>query len=61
MGWSLVLLGLLFAPIVWAFTKGRTVREATEDREGMSAYGSSIKQHSIDWQGPHGSGSGGSG
>jgi len=23
MGWALVFIGLLFAPIVWAFTKGR--------------------------------------
>ena len=59
MGWALVLLGLFFAPIVWAFTKGRAVREVTEDQEGVSAYGNAIKHQSIDWQGPHGSGGSG--
>jgi hypothetical protein len=58
MGWALLLIGLLFAPIVWAFTRGRGVRAVTEDREGMSAFGHLIKHESSDWQGPHGGGSG---
>jgi hypothetical protein len=58
MGWAIVLIGLLFAPIIWAFTKGRDVREVTEDHEGMTGYTAMIKNR--DWQGPHG-GSGGSG
>ena len=59
MGWALLLLGLLFAPIAWAFTKGRGVREVTEDHDGMTGYADLIKHR--DWQGPHGGGSGGSG
>ena len=59
MGWALLLLGLLFAPIVWAFTKGRKVREVTEDREGMSAYGTLIKHELTDGHGPRGGGGSG--
>ena len=43
MGWALLLIGLLFAPIVWAFTKGRHVGEMTEDHEGMTAFGNLIR------------------
>ena len=57
MGWTLLLLGLLFAPIVWGLTKGRGVRDVTEDHEGMTGYGNLIKHR--DWPGPHGGGSGG--
>ena len=55
MVWALLLLGLFFAPIVWAFTKGRDVRSVSEDHEGMSGYGEVIKHR--DWPGgPTGSG-----
>jgi hypothetical protein len=43
MGWALIFLGLLFAPIVWGLTKGRGVRDVTEDHEGMSGQGAQIK------------------
>ena len=59
MGWAIVLIGLFLTPIVWAFTKGRNVREATEDREGATAYGSLIKHQLTDWQGPRGGGGSG--
>jgi hypothetical protein len=44
MGWALLLIALLFGPIVWAFTKGRGVRDVTEDHEGATAYGHLMKR-----------------
>jgi len=57
MGWTLLLLGLLFAPIVWGLTKGRGVRDVTEDHDGMSGYGDLIKRR--DFPAPHSGASGG--
>lgn len=56
MGWTLLLLALFFAPIAWALTTGRNVREVTEDHDGASGYGNLIKHR--DWPAPHGGGSG---
>jgi hypothetical protein len=63
MGWALVFIGLLFAPIVWGLTKGRGVRDVTEDHDGATGYGAQIKNA---LQGPPGGtgvggGSGGAG
>jgi hypothetical protein len=57
MGWTLLLLGLIFAPIVWGLTKGRYVRDVTEDHEGVSGYGNLIKHR--DFPAPHGGGGSG--
>jgi hypothetical protein len=63
MGWALLLLGLLFAPIVWGLTKGRGVRDVTEDHDGATGHGAELKNT---LQGPPigpgvGGGSGGAG
>ena len=58
MGWALLFLGLLFAPIVWGLTKGRNVRDVTEDHDGATGYVALLKDHDAF---PHGSGGGGSG
>jgi hypothetical protein len=57
MGWALLFLALLFAPIVWAFTKGRGVRDVAEDHDGSAGYGDLIKQALQG--GPRGGGSSG--
>jgi hypothetical protein len=58
MGWALLFLALVFGPIVWAFTKGRGVRDVTEDHDGSTGYGDLIKHSSLQG-GPGGGGSSG--
>jgi hypothetical protein len=59
MGWALLFIALLFAPIVWAFTKGRGVRDVTEDHDGASGYGDLIKHRDLPGGPIGGVGSGG--
>ena len=59
MGWALLFLGLLFAPIVWGLTKGRGVRDVTEDHSGATGYGDLINKQ--EWPGGSAGGGGGSG
>jgi hypothetical protein len=61
MEWGLLLLGLLFAPIIWAFTKGRDVPEVTEDHDGATGYGNLIKHRDHPGQHHVGGGPGASG